>query len=277
MDFISITADICKIAEEAGAFLKQTRGEITSDDVEIKGQGDFVSYADREAERILRSGLEKLVPGSVVMAEEESPNARGGEFRWIVDPLDGTSNYLMGLPVYAVSVALEDRRKNPDGFGPIVAGVVHLPVLKTTYSAWQGGGAWKNGEQIHVATQTDTIRMLFATAFPYRNRREMSHYLNVFRTIYPEIADFRRIGSAAADLAWVADGTFDGYFEMGLKPWDVAAGKLLVQEAGGVVTDWWGGELLRTGWVVAGSEAAYRFQRSAIDSANVPEPSEVWR
>ena len=277
MDLEKLTRDVIDLAREVGDWLREERARIVESDVEVKGQGDFVSHADRNAEERLTAGLTALLPGSVVMAEEFAPEARGGEWRWIVDPLDGTSNYLQGLPVYAVSIGLEDRRGNPEGFGPRVLGVVYVPALNTMYDAWLGGGAHRNGSPIHVRGNRDLKRAVIATAFPFRERHMIDGYLSLFRHLYPNIADFRRIGAAAADLCWVADGTFDGYFEMDLKPWDLAAGSLIIEEAGGQVTDWWGDDVLGSGWVVCGTPTTFTALRETIDQDEFEPPKQRWK
>ncbi len=257
MNLELLTRDTIILARQAGAFLLAERDRIGEGDIGIKGQGDLVSTADHTSEAMLRDGLTALIPGSVFMGEEESPEATGGEWRWVVDPLDGTSNYLQGLPVYAVSIALEDHRGLNEEWGPIVIGVVHEPVLDTVYDAYAGGGARRNGKPIRVRSRRELDRCVLATGFPFRNHAEMEPYFNVFKEILPKVANIRRIGSAAADLAWVADGTFDGFWEIGNCPWDIAAGKLLIEEAGGRITDFWGDDPLYTGWTLAGNRVAY--------------------
>ena len=276
-DLKSLTDNVIELVLEVGEFVRAERERIHTSDVEIKGIGDFVSHADREAEDRLRIGLQQLLPDSSVMGEEASPEERSGLWRWIVDPIDGTANYLSGLPVYAISVGLEDRRESPELFGPIVLGVVGQPGLDVMYDAYRGGGARKNGTRIHVANERPLDQATIATAFPFRKRDHIDDYLELFRSIYPKIADFRRVGSAASDLCWVADGTFDGYFEMGLKPWDVAAGSLMIKEAGGQITDWWGKHVCENGWVVSGSPQTYNMLRSIIDEHNFAHTGALYR
>jgi len=276
-DLKSLTENVIQLVLEVGEYVRTERERIDASDIEIKGRGDFVSHADREAEDRLRAGLQALLPNSSVMGEEASPEERSGLWRWIVDPIDGTANYLAGLPVYAISVGLEDRRESPENFGPIVIGVVGQPGLDVMYDAYQDGGARKNGQAIHGATERPLDQSTIATAFPFRRRENIEDYRDLFRAIYPRIADFRRIGSAASDLCWVADGTFDGYFEMGLKPWDVAAGSLIIKEAGGQISDWWGKHVCENGWVVTGSSQTYHMLRSIIDEHQFAHPGAVYR
>jgi myo-inositol-1(or 4)-monophosphatase len=272
MNLQVLTFDVMTLARRVGAFLKEERKGITFRDISVKGQGDFASRADIGAERILVEGLTAILPGSVVMAEEENQTTVEADWRWIVDPLDGTSNYLQGFPFYAISIALEDRRMHPEGFGQRVIGVVYLPEMDLMYDAFAGGGARKNNEIIRVSSTRDIDRAIVATAFPFRLRDSLDDYYKIFKTLFAQISDFRRIGSAAADLAWVADGTLDGYFEMDLKPWDLAAGALLIEEAGGIITDWWDSDPIETGWVVCGNRMTYEAQKKVIDESGLERP-----
>ncbi len=271
MNLQLLTRDVTLLARQAGAYLRQERDSIREEEIGVKGQGDLVSRVDRTSERMLREGLLSLLPDSVVMAEEESPDAGGGDWRWIVDPLDGTLNYLQGLPVYAVSIALEDRRSHPEGWGELVLGVIHLPSLDLMYDAWRGGQARRNGRIIRVRPRRDLSRSTLATGFPFRNHDVLDPYLSVFRDIFVQVANIRRMGSAAADLAWVADGTFDGFWECGLNPWDVAAGTVLIEEAGGIITDFWGRGPLETGWVIGGNRVSYEALQPVIRE-HFPDP-----
>ena len=277
MNLKQLSMDVSVLAREVGHWLREERSRISDDQIEVKGQGDFVSHADRHAEDLLTKGLTSLLPDSIVMAEEFAPEARGGRYRWIVDPLDGTANYLAGLPAYAVSIALEDREDNPEGFGPRLLGVVYVAGLDVMYEAYKGGGARRDGQTIRVHANRELNRSIIATAFPFRERHMIGGYLELFRKLYPRIADFRRIGAAAADLCWVADGTFDGYFEMDLKPWDLAAGGLIIEEAGGIVKDWWGKDVLGSGWVVCGTPRAYEALFDTIQETGFTPPEFMWR
>ncbi len=277
MNLQVLTRNVVQIARQAGDYLLREQRRIPEGEVELKAQGDFVSRADRDAEQIITESLLALLPGSVVMAEEGSPEERGGQWRWIVDPLDGTTNYLHGFPFYAVSIALEDRRAHPEHFGQRVIGVVHQPSLGATYDAFAGGGARKNGQWLRVRRNRDLSRALMATAFPFKQRELVAPFQELFNDLYPRISDIRRIGSAASDLAWVAEGVLDGYFEIGLSPWDLAAGALLVEEAGGTVTDWWGRDVLETGWVNAGNRVAYDAVFDAVGRTTFQPPDKRWR
>jgi myo-inositol-1(or 4)-monophosphatase len=209
-----------------------------------KGPGDWVSAADTASERTIRSLLERAAAGIPVFGEEEGGErgARG----WLVDPLDGTANFLHGLPIVGVSIALVDD-------GVPVVGVVHAPMLGDTYTARAQGGASCNGVPLHVGTRP-VAQAICATGFPFRKKRDrLGEYFPVFQRALTEFEDLRRAGAASLDLAWTAAGVFDGYFEQALGPWDVAAGALLVREAGGVVTDWAGDD---TAWLSSGDIVA---------------------
>ena len=200
-------------------------------DVRAKGPGDWVSATDTASERVVRAALEAGAPTIPVVGEEEG--GASAEVRWLVDPLDGTTNFLHGYPVVGVSVGLVV------GTVPVV-GVVHAPVLGDTYWAVAGGGAHRNGERLAVAGRPPEAAVC-ATGFPFRAKRSrLDAYLPVFERALRTFEDLRRAGAASLDLAWTAAGVYDGYFEPALGPWDVAAGALLVREAGGVVTDWAG-------------------------------------
>ena len=209
-----------------------------------KAPGDWVSDVDTTSEAAVRAVLERAAPSLPVFGEEGGGGR--GDVGWFVDPLDGTANFLHGFPAVGVSVALVR-------LGVPVVGVVHAPLLGTTYTATADGGAFCNGEAITVSKR-DADSAICATGFPFRAKADrLDEYLPVFEAALRRFEDLRRAGSASLDLAWTAAGVFDGYFEQALGPWDVAAGALLVREAGGVVTDWSGDERswLRSGDIVA--------------------------
>ncbi len=214
-----------------------------------KAPGDYVSEVDTRSEDVIRAALLEAAPEVPVFGEE-----RGGaraDLGWLVDPLDGTANFLHRFPVVAVSVALVAD-------GRPVLGVVHAPLLGETYTAVRGEGAWRGGERLAVSARTpDTA--ICATGFPFRRKDLLPRYLATFEAALARFEDLRRPGSAALDLAWVAAGSFDGFFELALGPWDVAAGGLLIQEAGGIVTDWTGDDRawLDSGDILAGSPAVH--------------------
>ncbi len=222
-------------------------------DVERKGAGDYVTEVDRTSERAIAGALAEATPGIPVLGEEGGGAV--GDRYWVVDPLDGTTNFLHGFPVVGVSVALvEDGR-------PTV-GVVHAPFLGETYSGARGQGAAlarSSGPplRLHVSDRPPETAVV-GTGFPFRRKELLPRYLAAFRRCLERFEDLRRPGAASLDLAWVAAGVFEGFFELALSPWDVAAGALLIEEAGGVVTDWTGGAGYLSGDILAGSPAVHR-------------------
>ena len=235
-------------AKAGGAVVRDAFGGAR--DIREKAPGDWVSAADTTSERAVREVLLAAAPDLPVFGEEE-----GGEradVGWLVDPLDGTTNFLHGFPVVGVSVGLVAE-------GRPVVGVVDAPLLGDIYTARQGGGAYCNGEPIHVSTRAPA-QAVVATGFPFRAKEQrLAQFLPAFERALVDFEDIRRAGAASLDLAWTAAGVFDGYFELALGPWDVAAGALLVREAGGVITDWSGDDRawLTSGNIVAGPPAVH--------------------
>lgn len=228
-----------------GAVLRAASG--AAGEAEAKGHGDWVSAVDLESEAAIRDCLRATTPHIGVLAEEGGGDR--GEAFWAVDPLDGTTNFLIGFPVVAVSVGLVRR-------GRCVAGAVRAPLLGLSFRAALGHGAWSGLRRLRVSDRP-AERAIVATAFPFRRPSLAPRYMPALRAVLSEGEDIRRAGAAALDLAWVAAGVFDGYFELNLSVWDLAAGSLLVQEAGGVVTDWSGGQGFLRGEILAGSPAAH--------------------
>ncbi len=217
-----------------------------------KGVGDYVTDVDRESERAIAATLGAETPDIPVLGEEEG--GRAGDRYWAVDPLDGTTNYLHGFPVVGVSVALVEE-------GTPVVGAVHAPFLGETYLAARGSGATASragSDRVPLRVSGLTpARAIVATGFPFRTKGVLPRYVAVLRRCLERFEDLRRAGAASLDLAWVAAGVFEGFFELGLSSWDVAAGALLVEEAGGVVTDWLGGPGYLSGDILAGSPAVH--------------------
>lgn len=218
---------------EVADFILAERKTFKASQVEHKGFNDLVSYVDRESERRLREICAALLPGSGFMGEEGGTSLPDADFIWITDPLDGTTNFIHDIPSYAISIALQYQ-------GVSVLGVVRDVPRGETYHAIQGGGAFLNGRPIRVSTAEDLNRALLATGFPYANSGLLDDYLTVMKAFLEMGHGMRRFGAAAIDLAWVAAGRLDGYYELGLQPWDVAAGGLILAEAGGQVTDFSG-------------------------------------
>jgi myo-inositol-1(or 4)-monophosphatase len=225
-------------AQKASKRLLRDFNEVEQLQVSVKGPSDFVSQADIRAEATIREELAKARPGYAFLMEESG--ASGGDgwtWRWVVDPLDGTTNFLHGIPHWAISIALQ--RKQPDGSVEVAAGMVYSPAADEMFWAEKGGGAYLNERRLRVSARREMKDALFATGIPFaavatRNRLAFARTLGA---LMPATAGVRRFGSAALDLAWVAAGRYDGYWELGLKAWDVAGGLLLVREAGGTVTD----------------------------------------
>jgi myo-inositol-1(or 4)-monophosphatase len=225
-------------AQKASKRLLRDFNEVEQLQVSVKGPSDFVSQADIRAEATIREELAKARPGYAFLMEESG--ASGGDgwtWRWVVDPLDGTTNFLHGIPHWAISIALQ--RKHTDGSVEVAAGMVYSPASAEMFWAEKGGGAYLNERRLRVSARREMKDALFATGIPFaavrpRNRLAFARTLGA---LMPATAGVRRFGSAALDLAWVAAGRYDGYWELGLKPWDVAGGLLLVREAGGTVTD----------------------------------------
>jgi myo-inositol-1(or 4)-monophosphatase len=233
-------------AREAGEVLREGFGWQHS--VRYKGEVDLVTEVDEEAERVISEILLGTFPAYGMLAEEGGALAGEEDARWIVDPLDGTTNYAHGLPIFAVSIALERA-------GEVVLGVVHDPMWEETYAAERGRGATLNGEPIRVSGTEEPIRALIATGFPY-DRAEMPEALDLFGRFAALTRGMRRLGSTALDLCYVAAGKLDGYYERGIWAWDIAAGSLILEEAGGKVTDYRGGELDLEGREIVASNGA---------------------
>ena len=251
--------DAARLASDRAArFLRESEGRMTERDWSTKGKADFVTEVDKESERMIASILTKEVPGSIVMGEELSPGLAGAPrtahrapITWIVDPLDGTTNYLHRFPMYAVSIAAALD-------GELLAGIVHHVPLDIRYTAVKGGGAFRNGEPIQVSRLTEPGHALIGTGFPFSTMTQWETYHRQMEAVATGSAGIRRPGSAALDLADVAAGRFDGFWELKLAPWDVAAGVLLIREAGGTVTDLDGGsDVVRHGSIVAGNPAIH--------------------
>ncbi|NVK33288.1 MAG: inositol monophosphatase [Rhodobacteraceae bacterium] len=240
-------------ATKAGRSLIRDFGEVENLQVSRKGPGDFVSAADRKAEEIIREELIKARPTfGLVMEESGEIEGTDGQHRWHVDPLDGTTNFLHGIPIFATSIALERQ-------GQIVAGVIYNPVMDELYTAERGRGAYLNDRRLRVAGRSELTEMVFGTGLPFVGRGDHGLALKEMRYFMPEVAGIRRCGAAAIDLAWTAAGRLDGYWEHKLNSWDIAAGLLMVREAGGYVTDMDGKDkMLENGDVVVGNEFAHR-------------------
>jgi myo-inositol-1(or 4)-monophosphatase len=250
-------------AIKAGRGLKRDFGEVGQLQVSVKGPGDFVSAADRKAEKTLFEELSKARPGyGFVM--EESGRVEGGDKAntWIIDPLDGTTNFLHGLPIFAISVALERE-------GQLIAGLVYNPADDEMFVAERGQGAWLNNRRLRVAARRDLADSLVATGIPHLGKAKAHpRFKQELSAVMARVGNVRRLGAAALDLAYVAAGRYDAYWERDLQTWDMAAGLVLVREAGGFVTDLSGGsDMLERGAVLAGNETMVRGLSDLLKSA----------
>jgi myo-inositol-1(or 4)-monophosphatase len=217
-----------------GRAIKEQRKNFKSSQVEEKDFNNLVSFVDRAAEDELVKQLSNIFPEAGFIAEENSERPKGKRFNWIIDPLDGTTNFIHGVPCYAVSVALAD------GMTPIL-GVIYEINMDECFYAWKEGGAWMNGQAIEVSKTKELKRSLLATGFPYMEAGMHEKYVALFGELQRSSRGIRRPGSAATDMAWTACGRFDAFYEYGLAPWDVAAGLILITEAGGYCTDFTNG------------------------------------
>ena len=249
-------------ALKAGRTLTRDFGEVESLQVSIKGPADFVSAADRRAEKIVIDELSRARPTYGFLTEETGEIAgKDRAHRWLVDPLDGTTNFLHGIPIFSVSIALERD-------GEIVAGVVYNPVMNEMFTAEKGTGAYFNDRRQRVAGRTELAAAVIATGVPHLGRPAHDEFLRELGALMNRVAGIRRCGSAALDLAWLAAGRFDGFWEHALSPWDVAAGILLVREAGGIVTDVEGADGALTGRsILAANPRLHGQLRAALAAA----------
>ncbi len=235
MDYELLCTKVLGIVRLTGNFIRKESMNFDSRKVEFKGLNDLVSYVDRQAEIILVENLAELLPDSGFITEEQTSSKKGKTFNWIIDPLDGTTNFIHGIPTYAVSVALYED-------GEPVIGVVYEINRGELFYAYKGGAAYLNNKEIRVSQRTKVADTLLATGFPYYDFEKQPQYMSLFTELMRKCHGLRRIGSAAVDLAYVACGRFDAFFEYNLNAWDVAAGAYIVQQAGGKVMNFKGGD-----------------------------------
>ncbi|HEY1008974.1 MAG: inositol monophosphatase family protein [Daejeonella sp.] len=234
MDLAVLTKKVISLTEEVGEFIHGESKIFDREHIEYKGMHDMVSYVDKTAERDLVKGLSSILPEAGYITEENTSTILADEYNWIIDPLDGTTNFIHGVPTFSISIALQRKDE-------LVLGVVYEINRKECFSAWKDGGAYLNGKRISVSLASAVENTLLATGFPFYEFSKMEKYINVLRVLMQKCHGIRRIGSAAIDLAYVACGRFDGYFEYNLNSYDIAAGMVLVREAGGQVFDFKGG------------------------------------
>ncbi len=242
-EFIAVTVQAARLA---GKVILDNLGKISAEDITLKQTSDFVTRVDRESEDVIIKTIRKNFPHHLFLMEESVKETGTGRYRWIIDPLDGTTNYIHGFPFFSVSIALEYQKD-------IILGVVFDPLRNELFTAEKGKGAFLNERRIRVSSAKDLKDSLITTGFPFRKKEFVDPYLKLFKNIFMKVSDLRRAGSAALDLAYLACGRCEGFFELGLSPWDIAAGEILIKEAGGVVTDFGGsGDHLSTGNIIAG-------------------------
>lgn len=245
-------------AHKGGDLIMKYRDRVDSIPVERKARGDYASEVDKACEAVIRKELQRRYPDHAIVGEEQG-RTRGDGHVWLIDPIDGTTNYLHGIPHYAISIALAVD-------GRVEHGVVYDPVRDELFAASRGQGTTLNSRRVRVSGRATLSTAVLAVAFPFRNRRLMPAYAGMFDALFEQCEDVRRAGAASLDLAYVACGRVDGYVELSLKPWDIAAGALLVQEAGGVVMDAGGGDRwLQSGHVLAAPFKLVTPMRKAIE------------
>jgi myo-inositol-1(or 4)-monophosphatase len=253
-------------AKLGAAVLLKHWEQLGKEDAHIKARHDWVSRADRESETAIASFLRQQFPNDAILGEEGGLSAAGGQSgrTWIIDPLDGTSNYLQHFPVWSISIGLQSERE-------IVAGVVYEPLRNLPFTAERGAGAFRNGARMEISDQQTVEGSFLATGFPFRAQQFVDIYCAIFRDVIRQAKGVRRAGSAALDLAYTAAGIFDGFFEMHLSPWDVAAGSLMITEAGGRVSDFSGGDRWLERGNIVGAPAALHQQLISLISRHVSE------
>ncbi len=248
-----------KAARKAGQRLRRDFGEIEHLQVSRKGPADFVSKADQRSERTLYDELLAARPDWGFLLEEGGTIAGAeGKPRWVIDPLDGTTNFLHGIPHFAISIAVQEPKLDGSGWGEVTAGLVYQPVTDESFWAEKSRGAWLQDRRLRVSARRHLDESLIATGTPFLGRGDALEWAKIHAALAPQIAGVRRFGAASLDLAWVAAGRYEGFWESGLSPWDTAAGCLLVREAGGFVTDWRGRSLpICDAEVLAGNDALH--------------------
>ncbi len=228
-----ILIQVIEIVKEVGSFILEESKKLSASDIEVKGFNDFVTNVDKEAEQRLIGKLKGIIPNAGFIVEEDKSQKEASEYNWIIDPIDGTTNFIHSIPVFSISVALRFRTD-------IIIGIVYEINSKECFHAIKNHPAFLNNDIISVSQNKILSNALLATGFPYNDFSQLDPYLLLFKDLMKHSSGIRRLGSAAVDLAYVACGRFDVFYEYGLKPWDIAAGSFIVQQAGGTVTDFSG-------------------------------------
>ena len=259
MDSEKICRSVIDIAKKAGAFIAGERVNFDLKLVEIKGKANFVSYVDKKAEKLIVDGLRDVLPEAGFITEEGTAFYSGEKYRWVIDPLDGTTNFIHGAPPYAVSIGLMENEE-------VILGVVYEISKDECFYAWKGSKAMLNGREIHVSEASTTQEALIVTGFPYGEIKNSDAFIETIKYLMVNSHGIRRLGSAATDLSYVAAGRFEAFWEAGLSPWDVAAGIIILQQAGGRVTDFRGGNnFLFGGEIVASNNNYFKEFQSVIE------------
>ncbi len=247
-----------RAARQAGDIIMRATDRMDKITIQNKSENDYVSEVDQMAEQEIIRAIRKAYPDHAILAEESGQREGNSDFEWIIDPLDGTTNFLHEFPQYSVSIAVRQK-------GRLEHAVVFDPLKDEIFSASRGDGAQLNGRRIRVSTAKGLEGALLGTGFPFKDQRYLDVYLQMLKTMIEPSAGIRRAGSAALDLAYVAAGRLDGFWELDLKPWDMAAGLLLIQEAGGMVSDIKGGHnIFETGHVIAGNPKVFKAMIKAL-------------
>ena len=240
MELKKITNQVTEVAKHAGDFIRQERKTFDPDKIEYKGLNDLVSYVDKNAEKIIVEGLRKILPEAGFITEEKTTTTLGERYNWIIDPLDGTTNFIHGLPTFSVSIALKE-------YDELVLGVVYEINQDECFYAWKDAPAYLNGKEIRVSKNKTVADSLLATGFPYYDFTKQATYIELFTELMRSCHGLRRIGSAAVDLAYTACGRFDAFYEYNLNAWDIAGGLVIVKQAGRHIVNFKGGaEVLET-------------------------------
>ncbi len=232
MNLELITKQVVNLTKAVGIFIKQEVNKVNSSDIEEKGIHNLVTYVDKQSEKQLVKDLSVIFPEAGFIAEEDASLVKSDKHNWVVDPLDGTTNFIHQIPLFAISIALMDEDE-------VIMGVVYEINLNECFYAWKGSPAFLNGKEITVSKTKKIDDSLLATGFPYYDYSMLDSYLDLFKDLMQTSRGVRRLGSAAVDLAYVACGRFELFYEYGLQSWDVAAGSLIVKQAGGTVTDFY--------------------------------------
>jgi myo-inositol-1(or 4)-monophosphatase len=233
INFEALCKQTIDLTRSVGEIIQHERQQFNIKNVEVKGLHNYVTHVDKLAEEKLVEGLSKILPEAGFIAEEGTSEKKGEIFQWIIDPIDGTTNFIHGIPIYSISIGLIENEE-------LVLGVVYEINANEMFYAWKDSPAFLNGQEIHVSQENDMHKSILATGFPYHDYEEVDAYLDLLAHFMKTTSGLRRLGSAAVDLVYVACGRCEGFYEYGLNPWDVAGGTFIVQQAGGKVSDWQG-------------------------------------